>query len=86
MTTTNGRMTATKEPPPSARRAEDAAVIEPMLTPEEVAELLKISKATLCRMTKRGEIPHKRIGDRIVRYQRAAIVAWMNGANCSGDA
>jgi excisionase family DNA binding protein len=48
----------------------------PMLTPEQVAALLNISKATLCRLTKRGEIPHKRLGDRIVRYNRDEIENW----------
>jgi len=52
-------------------------VIEPMLTPDEVAELLNVSKSTLCRLTKKNEIPHKRIGQRIVRCCRADIVAWM---------
>ncbi len=51
--------------------------IEPMLTPEQVADILAVSKATLCRLTKRGEIPHKRIGERIVRYSRTEIEAWM---------
>jgi len=48
----------------------------PMLTPEQVAALLCISKATLCRLTKRGEIPHKRLGDRIIRYNRDEIENW----------
>ncbi len=50
--------------------------LEVMLTPEEVADLLKVSKSTLCRLTKRGEIPHKRLGDRVVRYLRSEIAAW----------
>ena len=64
---------------PSAVTA--VATLEPMLTPEEVAKLLNVSKATLCRLTKRGEIPHKRIGERVVRYSRSAIAAWMKGEN-----
>jgi excisionase family DNA binding protein len=65
--------------PRIALNAEDAAQgqIEPMLTPEQVANLLNVSKSTLCRLTKKNEIPHKRIGQRIVRYCRADIVAWM---------
>jgi excisionase family DNA binding protein len=49
----------------------------PMLTPEQVAELLAVSKSTLSRLTKRGAIPHKRLGDRIVRYDRTEILAWI---------
>jgi excisionase family DNA binding protein len=55
--------------------------LEPMLTPEQVTELLQVSKSTLCRLTKRGEIPHKRIGERIVRYNRSEIEAWMRARN-----
>lgn len=55
------------------------AAVNKMLTPEQVAELLSISKATLCRLTKRGEIPHKRLGDRIVRYNRDEIEVWRRG-------
>ena len=67
---------------PSANGSPAAiADLEPMLTPEQVAKFLNISKATLCRLTKRGEIPHKRLGDRIIRYQRAAIEAWMRAEN-----
>jgi excisionase family DNA binding protein len=58
-----------KTPPP----------IEPMLTPDEVAVFLSVSKATLCRLTASGKIPHRRLAPRVVRYSRAAVVAWMNG-------
>jgi excisionase family DNA binding protein len=51
--------------------------LERILTPEQVAEILQISKSSLCRLTKRGQIPHRRIGDRIVRYNRNEIEAWM---------
>jgi excisionase family DNA binding protein len=54
-----------------------ATEIEPMLTPEQVAKLLNVSKATVCRLTKRSEIPHKRLGGRIVRYSRAELEKWM---------
>ncbi len=60
-------------------RIEDGTVadLEQMLTPEQVAALLQISKATLCRLTQRGKIPHKRMGDSIVRYVRSEIETWM---------
>jgi excisionase family DNA binding protein len=47
-----------------------------MLTPGQVAQLLNISKATVCRLTKRGKIPHLRLGERIVRYNKDVIEAW----------
>ncbi len=59
------------------RSVATVADLEQMLTPEQVAALLQVSKATLCRLTKRGEIPHKRMGDRIVRYIRSEIELWM---------
>jgi excisionase family DNA binding protein len=61
-----------------ASAADDRATDQdhPMLTPEQVATLLNISKATLCRLTKRGEIPHKRLGDRIVRFNLDEIENW----------
>jgi excisionase family DNA binding protein len=53
-----------------------ASNMDQMMTPEEVATLLNISKSTLCRITKTGRIPHVRISERCVRYDRAAIDAW----------
>ena len=35
---------------------------------ERVADLLTVSKETVARLTKNGEIPSYRIGDRLVRY------------------
>ena len=40
---------------------------EPLLKPEETAELLSISPRTLWTLTKKGEIPCVRVG-RAVRY------------------
>ena len=45
----------------------------PLLTPDDVAKALKISKTTLCRLTRDGKIPYVRIGDRCVRYPREVI-------------
>ena len=56
---------------------EPPATLGPMLTPTQVAKLLNISKASLCRLTERKEIPCKRLGVRIVRYSRDEIEKWM---------
>jgi excisionase family DNA binding protein len=38
----------------------------PVLTPTEVAEILRVSPATVYKAVRRHEIPHVRIGDRIL--------------------
>ncbi len=51
--------------------------LDDIMTPQEVAELARISPATLSRLTKANKIPHTRISARIVRYQRSKIEAWI---------
>jgi excisionase family DNA binding protein len=59
-----------------------------LLKPREAARALAISERTLWELTKRGKIPHVRIG-RAVRYAPADLEAWIesrkSGARCSGD-
>lgn len=58
---------------------EKVAGLDVMLTPDDVAALLQVSKSTLCRMTKRDEIPHRRLSKQVVRYSRNEIEAWLKG-------
>ena len=45
----------------------------------DVAELLQVSTAWVYAETRRGRLPHIRLG-RYVRYRRAAIEAWLDAS------
>ena len=47
-----------------------------LLTAEEVADLMRVTRAWVYAETRRNAIPHLRLG-RYVRYRRSAIEAWM---------
>ena len=47
-----------------------------LLTADEVAELMQVTRAWVYAETRRNALPHLRLG-RYVRYRRAAIEAWM---------
>lgn len=40
------------------------------------AALLKVSIGTVRRWAQRGQIPHLKLGRRLVRFERAALEAW----------
>lgn len=51
------------------------------LTVEEVAELLRCSTRTVHELTRKGAIPHRRIGGtRRCLFQRDEVAAWLDGA------
>lgn len=47
--------------------------MEDVFTIEEAAELLRISRPTLYRMVKAGEVPHRKIGKRAVTFTVADL-------------
>ena len=47
-----------------------------LLTADDVAELMRVTRAWVYAETRRNAIPHLRLG-RYVRYRRTAIEAWM---------
>lgn len=47
-----------------------------LLTADEVADLIRVTRAWVYAETRRDAIPHLRLG-RYVRYRRSAIEAWM---------
>lgn len=49
-----------------------------VLTVHQAAKLLGLGLHTVYEATGRGEIPHRRVGRRIL-YSRAAILAWLKG-------
>ncbi|MFN0177171.1 MAG: helix-turn-helix domain-containing protein [Gemmatimonadales bacterium] len=47
-----------------------------LLTPRELADLLKVSEPTAWRLGREGRVPTIRIG-RLMRFDRRAIAAWL---------
>jgi excisionase family DNA binding protein len=60
-------MTSNTQTPPSVTR---------LLTPDDVAELLRLSKTTVYRLCRRGEIPTLRIGGSL-RVDPDALDGWI---------
>jgi excisionase family DNA binding protein len=48
-----------------------------LLSYSEVAEWLRIKPGTLYSMVSRREIPHLRVSPRVVRFDEAALVRWL---------
>jgi len=48
------------------------------LTVKEAAELLGVSKDTIYRMAREGQLPHVRAGARIL-FHRPKLEAWLSG-------
>ena len=49
-----------------------------VLTVAQVAELLGVHRTTVADAAGRGEIPHRRVGRRLL-FSRAAILRWLEG-------
>lgn len=54
---------------------------EVLLTYAETAELLGVKRVTLYSMVSRHELPHVRLGPRLVRFRRSELAAWI--AKCA---
>lgn len=61
----------------TAIQREHIAEDKPVLCVDEAAELLGVSRWLLLQETKRGHIPHKRIGRRLL-YSRQKLLEWMS--------
>ena len=58
-----------------------------LLTAQQVALRLQVSEATLRQWRKRGKgPPWEPLGDRLVRYDAAAVDAWARAQRGPGDA
>lgn len=55
---------------------ERGAGLRPVLCTEEAADLLGISRSLLLQEIKRGTIPHKRVGRRLV-FSRQRLLEWL---------
>ncbi len=49
-----------------------------VLNVDQVAELLGLGKNTIYDAANRGEIPHRRIGRRLI-FSRTAVLQWLQG-------
>jgi excisionase family DNA binding protein len=49
-----------------------------VLTVEDVAELLGLGRNTVYDAANRGEIPHRRVGRRLI-FSRSAVLEWLAG-------
>ena len=53
-----------------------------VMTVQEVADLLRIDAKTVRDQFHRGGLPGRRIGAKIIRFSRAAVLAWLEGQGC----
>lgn len=56
--------------------ADKGLLEEPLLTPDEVCQLLAVSKRWLYDNTRSGAIPHVRVG-RQLRFRRSDLEEWL---------
>jgi excisionase family DNA binding protein len=49
-----------------------------VLNVDEVAELLRIGRNSVYDAANRGEIPHRRVGRRLI-FSRSAVMEWLAG-------
>lgn len=56
-----------------------------LLNYREAAELLGIQPATLRRWTRRKRVPHLRFGTHSVKFDRAALLLWIDQQRVAPD-
>ena len=56
-----------------------------ILSPEEAAAYLRISRTLLSQETNRGKIPHRRLGDKKVLYVQEVLDQWLMGNDAHGS-
>ncbi|MBI1314105.1 helix-turn-helix domain-containing protein [bacterium] len=57
-------------------QTEEPRTLQPLLTTQEAADVLRISLRTLWTLTQEGEIPSVRVG-RSVRYDQTDLADWI---------
>ena len=65
--------------------SEPECTCSPLLTPGEVARLLRVSSRTVRRLARKGLIPQLRVGSRTPRYDRAAVLAALQRKEAHDD-
>jgi excisionase family DNA binding protein len=57
-----------------------------LLTTDEAAELLRLTINRLCRLVRRGLIPHVQLPGNDVRFDAADLAAWVESRKSAFDA
>jgi excisionase family DNA binding protein len=47
-----------------------------ILTADEVAKMLRVDRKTVYEAAQRGELPHRRLGRRLL-FERGAVLRWL---------
>jgi excisionase family DNA binding protein len=55
-----------------------------ILTADAVAELLGVNRKTIYEAAARGDIPHRRLGRRLI-FERGAVLLWLRQAASSEE-
>lgn len=74
-TSTTTSLDTTNRPGATAQDPDD-----PVMTAKEAAAFLGVSPWTLYAAASRHEVPHRRLGRRLL-FLRSALKAWLRGAN-----
>jgi excisionase family DNA binding protein len=53
-------------------------------TADELAELLGVNRKTIYEAAARGDIPHRRLGRRLI-FERVAILTWLRRTNTASE-
>ena len=62
----------------SQRSANNGDVeLVPLMTAREVAELLRVPVKTVLNLSRRGDLPRLKIGDKTVRFDRADVLEYL---------
>jgi excisionase family DNA binding protein len=51
-----------------------------ILTADEVVKLLRVDRKTVYEAAQRGELPHRRLGRRLL-FERGAVLRWLRQAD-----
>lgn len=51
-----------------------------ILTADEIARLLRVDRKTVYEAAQRGELPHRRLGRRLL-FERGAVLRWLRQAD-----
>ena len=58
-------------------------MVSRLLSADEVAELLGVPRAFVYSLSRRGELPTVRLGERYVRYRAQSVHEWIAGQETS---
>jgi excisionase family DNA binding protein len=51
-----------------------------ILTTDEIARMLRVDRKTVYEAAQRGELPHRRLGRRLL-FERGAVLRWLRQAD-----